>query len=304
MTHALCSLDRFGLLAFSGADARAFLHGQLSCDVAGLPLDTFTFGSYSTPKGRMLATFRLWAQDESLFMQVPRDVCEAVRKRLQIFILRAKVNAEDVSSHYRLFGSVVDSLPAPAAIACPAQTGHLTTQASGTALRVSAARVQWVVPAAHAAQNSAGHVIAADDAAWRLADIRDGIPWIVPATQELFVPQAANLDLIGGISFSKGCYPGQEIVARMHYLGRLKERMIHARIDGDPPAAGGKLRSATFGAQAAGVVVDAAPCPDGGSELLAVAQTAAVTANDLMLDSATAQPLALLSLPYTAQAAA
>ena len=112
-------------------------------------------------------------------------------------------------------------------------------------------------------------------AVWQWLTIRAGIPVITAATSDLFVPQAANWDALGGISFQKGCYTGQEIVARTQYLGRLKERSLLAHLDGAPPAPGERSYSATFGDQSCGTVVNAAASPDGGSDLLAVLQLAA-----------------------------
>lgn len=296
MSPTVLTLSRFGLLAFTGPDARAFLQGQLSCDVEGLVQDAVTPGSYNTPKGRMLATFLLWAEADGYRMLLPRTLCEPIRKRLAMFILRSKVKAEDVTAAHRLYGLLAGD-PAevclPLGVAAPAQAYGVTTAAGHTAVRLDTNRVLLVTPAganlAATAQN---------DDAWTLADIRNGLPWVLPETQEQFVPQTANLDLIGGVSFSKGCYPGQEIVARMHYLGRLKERMLRAHVDAAPPAAGTRLYSAAFGAQAAGMVVDAASAPEGGSELLAVAQRAAEAAGDLALAAPDGPRLRPLPLPY------
>ncbi|MGH8620408.1 MAG: YgfZ/GcvT domain-containing protein [Burkholderiales bacterium] len=302
MTPTLHALDQFGLLAFTGPEARAFLHGQLSCDVEGLAPDAVTPGSYSTPKGRMLATFLLWTEADDVRLLLPRALCEPVRKRLAMFILRAKVKAEDATAQHRLYGlQAGDPAPllAPLGIAAPAHAFHVATAGGRTALRLDAERVLLVTPAGSVSGAAPADPLAtapADTGAWALADIRGGLPWILPETQEQFVPQTANLDLIGGVSFTKGCYPGQEIVARMHYLGRLKERLLHAHVDAPPPAPGTRLYSAAFGAQAAGTVVNAAADPAGGSELLAVAQLAA--AGDLALAAPDGPRLRPLPLPY------
>jgi folate-binding protein YgfZ len=301
MPTTICTLDRFGLLAFTGEDARAFLQGQLSCDVAGLAPDAVTPGSYNTPKGRMLATFLLWADVDGYRMLLPRTLCEPIRKRLAMFVLRSKVKAEDVTAAHRLYGlSGGDpaDVCAPLGVAAPAQAYRVATATGNTAVRLDASRVLLVTPA-----NGSLAATAQNDDAWTLADIRNGLPWVLPETQEQFVPQTANLDLIGGVSFSKGCYPGQEIVARMHYLGRLKERMLHAHVDAAPPAPGTRLYSAAFGTQAAGTVVNAAPAPDGGSELLAVAQRAAEATGDLALAAPDGPRLRSLPLPYPVPAA-
>jgi folate-binding protein YgfZ len=141
-------------------------------------------------------------------------------------------------------------------------------------------------------------------AAWQWLTVRAGVPVITPSTADLFVPQAANWDALGGISFQKGCYAGQEIVARTQYLGRLKERLVLAHFDSAPPAAGERLYSAAFGDQACGTVVNAAAAPDGGSDLLAVLQLAAAESGDLHLGTLGGMPLRLQALPYPAPAPA
>jgi len=141
---------------------------------------------------------------------------------------------------------------------------------------------------------------APDDAgAWMALDIAAGIPFIMLATQEEFVPQMVNLDLIGGLSYTKGCYPGQEIVARTHYLGRLKQRMYRARVDGSA-AAGDKLYCADLGDQASGMIVAGAPAADGRHDVLAVLQTANARTAQYHLGSLQGPPLELAALPYVA----
>jgi folate-binding protein YgfZ len=298
-----------GLLRFAGADAPTFLQGQLSCDVAALQPLRATHGSYNTPKGRMLANFLLWRVGADYFMQLPRELCEPVRKRLSMYVLRSKVQVADVSADHALFGVTGDSAEAAlAAAGLPAGEAPLTLLETAGALvmRLEAGRFEVIGPADQAAalQSSlAAHATAAGADEWRRAAIRAGVPEITAATQEEFVPQMANLDLIGGVSFSKGCYPGQEIVARMHYLGKLKQRMVLAHVEtGSPPVPGDKLYTPELPDQASGMVVNAAPAPGGGFDLLAVAQTSTFSTNGLHFGSATGPVLQLLSLPYSLEA--
>jgi hypothetical protein len=169
-------------------------------------------------------------------------------------------------------------------------------------MKLDDGRFEVVAPVARAVEIEAllkKEATLADAAAWDRAAILAGVPVLTPATQEEFVPQMANLDLIGGVSFSKGCYPGQEIVARMHYLGKLKQRMALGHLEADsPPAAGDKLYSAELGEQAAGTIVNAAPAPGGGFDVLAVVQTSTLSDNGLHLKSLTGPALQLLPLPY------
>jgi folate-binding protein YgfZ len=150
----------------------------------------------------------------------------------------------------------------------------------------------------------------AGEPAWRWLRVRSGVPHILAATSDQFVPQALNLDALDGVSFRKGCYAGQEIVARTQYLGRLKERLVLARVRGNgaPPAPGARLYSAAFEAQPCGTVIEAAPAPladdENGSDLLAVLQTAARDRGDVRLGDPTGRSLELLALPYPIPVAA
>ena len=301
----LANLSHFGLIHFSGADAQSFLHGQLSCDVNGLPSERAQYGSYSTPKGRMLASFLYWRDDAGYMMQLPRALCGSICKRLSMYILRSKVEARDVSNDFCLYG-VAGAEPAallqPLFTAIPATPLSITTTDQISLLRLDARRLQIIAPAARAGelQIALGRDFATISlAAWDLMTIRAGIPFIMPATQEQFVPQMANLDLIDGVSFSKGCYPGQEIVARMHYLGKLKQRMYLANIAGvEAPQPGDKLYSADTGDQATGMIVNAAPSPEGGHDVLAVMHIASFLGGDVRLKSPDGPPLKFTALPY------
>jgi folate-binding protein YgfZ len=144
----------------------------------------------------------------------------------------------------------------------------------------------------------ARHATLAAFSVWQWLTIRAGVPVVTVPTQDQFVAQMANWDVLGGVNFHKGCYTGQEIIARMQYLGRLKERLFLLHADAGPPAAGARIFGATFGDQACGTVVNAATAPDGGSDLLAVVQLAAAESGDLRLGSPSGRSLAVLALPY------
>ncbi len=297
-----------GLLAFDGADAAAFLHGQLSTDVAAMANGEAAWSSYNSPKGRMLGTLLLCRAAPDAFRAfVTADLAEPLRKRLSMFVLRAKVTVADLSAAGRRFGvagpgaadavrAVVGAAPLP---------GHGST--AGGALVVATPDGRWLlhVPAADA--DAAGerlarhaHHVPADE--WALLAIRAGVPAIAQATQDLFVPQSANWDLIGGVNFRKGCYPGQEIVARMQYLGRLKERLFAFHVDAPPPTPATPLYGDVFGDQACGAVVNSAPAPAGGSDLLAVAQWAAVEGGPLRVGAPDGPALSVGALPYAVPA--
>jgi tRNA-modifying protein YgfZ len=299
----LCNLPDTGLIRFSGDDTQTFLHNQLTCDVAALAVGRSTYGAYCTPKGRVLASFLLWRTQSAYFMQLPAALREPIEKQLTKFILRSKVRAEDVTAEWVLLGAS----DGDAAVLAQRATGQAPSGAHDAvfspgmmALRLPGDRCEVL-----AREDKAGAMV---DAGWQNAgpeywewlDIRAGIPVITPATQEEFVPQMVNLDLIGGVSFEKGCYPGQEIVARMHYRGTLKQRMYRATIPGgDAPQPGDKLYSADFGEQACGTIVNAAASPEGGHDVLASIQISATEKGDVHWKAPDGRVLRLRELPYS-----
>lgn len=287
------TLTQYTLLRFSGADACSFLHGQFTCDVQSLKTGHSSYGGYCTPKGRLLATFLLWLDDSGYTMLLPASLAETIRKRLSMYILRAKVRTEIIDD--AVIGICGKNAAAEIAKLGGSQPGSphaVDATADVRTVALPQDRCLMVVPRPHAAG-----IAAAAPGIWESLDIAAGIPFIVQATQEEFVPQMVNLDLIGALSYSKGCYPGQEIVARMHYLGKLKQRMFRAAL-AVPAAAGDKLYCAELGDQAAGMVVTAAPAGT-GHEVLAVLQTAHAHSSRFHLGSLQGPQLDLLPLPYT-----
>jgi folate-binding protein YgfZ len=222
-----------------------------------------------------------------------------------MYVLRSKVKLLDVSDDYTILGLVGAAAIAQAAqvLGMPSPNAlSLNLGADVQLLRLDGERVQIIATRKREAEIQRAlavkvPVISAGD--WDLTNIRAGIPYILPATQDQFVPQMANLDLINGVSFTKGCYPGQEIVARMHYLGRLKQRMYLATTSGaDTPQPGDKLYSRETGDQATGMIVNAAPAPGGGTAVLAVLHIESFKGGDVHLKSPTGPQLEFLELPY------
>ena len=301
----VCELEQYGLLRFSGDDAQSFLHNQITCDVAALAAGRSTYGAYCTPKGRVFASFLLWRVAGEFCMQIPVPLVEPMRKQLSRYILRAKVKVDDVTGDWQLFGVTGPDAGArvQTALGCAPGKMHDVVEATGAmAIRLPGDRFEII-----AARNEAPRLrevlaagaTAAGPESWDLADIRAGIPAVLPATQEAFVPQMVNFDLIGGVSFEKGCYPGQEIVARMHYRGTLKQRMYRAGIAGtDRPQPGDKVYSAGFGEQSCGMIVNASPAPEGGFDTLVVIQIAAAEKGDVRWRSPEGPALKRLPLPY------
>ena len=310
--HAvICDLAPLRVLAIGGADAEAFLQGQLSCDVKGLAPGACQYGSFNSPKGRMLANFVLWrspAASDRFEMLLPEDVAASVAQRLRMYVLRSKVVLTDVSAATRRFG-VGGPTAAVALIAAfgVAPAVHEAMQiAQATVLGLPGPRFVVLAAAGEAEAvpaRFAGHATAAAFDVWQWLTIRAGVPIITAATQDAFVAQVANWDVLGGVDFKKGCYTGQEIIARTHYLGRLKERTFLFHADVPDVAPGDRIFSAVFEAQPCGTVVNAAPAPGGGCDLLAVLQIGAQERGDARLRAPDGPPLVSLPLPYVIPAA-
>ncbi len=302
----LCDLSHYGLIRARGPEAESFLLNQFCNDVREVSTTHSQLNGYCTPKGRLLTIFRLFRDGDDFLLRLPQEILEPVLKRLRMFILRTQVSLEEETAWGSLGLSGEGLLPAlrealgglPEAVdACLAQAGLVCVRVPGSAPRfeihgeIPALKDLWLGLAEQATP--------AGEAAWRLLEIRAGLPEIYAATQEAFVPQMVNLQAIGGLSFKKGCYPGQEIVARMHYLGKLKRRMYLAHCDSDTaPAPGTSIHTGDAeSAQSVGKVVQAETLPEGGTDLLAVIEIARAEA-DLHLGSADGPALNLRELPY------
>ena len=260
----VAALTHLGVLAVSGADAETFLHSQLTNDVQELSLGAMHLGGYCSPKGRLLATLLIWKSNDGVMLVMPRELLPGIQKRLQMFVLRSKVTIADVSEQIVLIG----------AAAPDAQDIGFSDAPGLNAVWPSAAGLQralWMGPVETAMrlwETSSAKLSPMNASHWRWLDIRAGLPMVVEATREQFVPQMVNFDLIGGVNFRKGCYPGQEIVARSQYLGKLKRRMLLASTQTDIAAAGMEIFSEADPGQPCGLVVNAEKNPAGVWDLL------------------------------------
>lgn len=307
----IADLSHLGLLRVHGTDARDFLQGQFSNDLRQVDATHSQLSAYCSPKGRILTGFRLFMREDAFYLVLPCELLEATLKRLRMFVLRSQVvleEANDTLVAMGVAGAQVDTLLRPWFTDVPTALDSSRTENDITALRLSdqhAPRYMLFAPPEQLVTLWTAlrpTTQAVGTAAWRMLDIRAGIPLIQSATVEAFVPQMVNYQLIGGVSFKKGCYPGQEVVARMQYLGKLKRRMYRARIDHDdtltPPRAGDDLYDARGDGQSAGKIVDAQALPTGGYESLAVIQIAAADGGELRLHSRNGVPIHLQTLPY------
>ena len=303
----VCEDTALGLLVASGADAAAFLHAQLSSDVQNLARTAGQWTSYNSPKGRMLATaylYRRAAADGDAFVALlSRDLVQAIVRRLSMFVLRSKVRIVDASVDHRVLG--VGGPKAAAAIdgafGQHPPAGGVDTHGGTDVVALPDGRfvvVCAVETASSALAALAAHAEPAGAEVWRWLAVQSGVAVVDASTQDAFVPQTANWDAIGGLDFRKGCYPGQEIVARTQYLGRLKERLFRFASDAPPPPSGTRLYGEAFVGQATGTVVISAPSPSGGSEFLAVVQQAALEAGPLAIGAPEGIRAVPLPLPY------
>jgi folate-binding protein YgfZ len=302
----LCDVSHFGALKVSGEDAQTFLQNLLSSDVKAVTPAQAQLSSFSTAKGRMLATFLVWQSGADYYLQLPKSLAAPMQKKLSMYVLRSKVKVSDASDEVvalGLAGKDANTLAKETFAAVPDEAMACAASANASVIRLDASRLLVVTTPAHApdlwkALNCGAR--AAGAPVWDWLNIRAGIPFILPATQEQFVPQMANLERIGAVNFKKGCYPGQEIVARMQYLGRLKQRMYLAHVAQDPaPRPGDALYSAEMEGQHSGTVANAAPAPDGGWDVLAVVQISSREGQTVHLGSLQGPALTFLDLPYT-----
>lgn len=300
----LADLSAWSLITVRGADAESFLQGQLSNDTKSLAGAT-RLAAYCTAQGRMLALFRLFAHDGAIILQTPSSIAEAIVKRLRMFVLRAQVTLsldEDLVA-IGISGPRAEALARTLAGVAPSDGECASTQGISV-LRVPGPTPRFQFVSRQAEMRGLWERAAMQDltpvgsAAWRWLDIVSGMPVVWPETTEAFVPQMLNLDALNGINFKKGCYPGQEIVARTHYLGRLKQRTYLAHLAMGEVAPGDPLYARNFGEQAAGTVVDALPSPEGGVDLLAVLQISSRDAGDVRARTPDGPALAFRPLPY------
>ena len=296
-SSVIADLSHLAVVEVSGSDAGTFLQGQLTCDVLAITPGQGSLGAYCTAKGRMLADFLMARSGAGFLLLLPRSLEPAFRKRLQMFVLRAKVSLADASDKFVVLGiSGREAQTAWAAVASNAKSGSV-------AVHLPHERTVIAVPNEHAPavwEALTARLRPVGAACWRWLDIVNGVPIIVPATQDKLVPQMANLDALGAVSFNKGCYTGQEIIARTHYLGKVKRRMYPAHLSAvdKPPEPGDELFSDDLGDQASGLVVDAAPSPNGGHDLLAVVQANSKGNSTVHLRSPAGPTLEFLPLPY------
>lgn len=301
----MSALSDQALLRIHGDDALIFLNNQLSNDIRRVDATHGQIAAWCNAKGRVITLVRVFKRDEGYYLLLPADLREAVRERLRRFVLRAKVAIEndDGLVPVGISGPHADALLRAALPGVPAMTGDCLTQNGLTMLRISGVHprcllIAPVVTVSALWEKLIPPAVPVGPQAWAWLDIAAGVPRVDAATSEEFVPQMTNLELLNGVDFKKGCYPGQEIVARMHYLGRLKQRMYRAHAE-SIAAPGTPIFAPDLPGQSTGAVIASAPAPTGGCDLLAVLHTSSAAQDALHLGNANGPGLRLLPLPYS-----
>jgi folate-binding protein YgfZ len=304
--NIVADLSHQSLIQASGRDATSFLQGQLTNDISQITENRTQLSAYCNAQGRMLALFRIFLRDQSYVLQLPATLCERIVERLRLYILRAKVDVQtdDRSVSVGLSGPGVTACLSKQIATVPQTNGECHTSNGVTVLRIAGPHPRFQIIADIDAAKKLWSDLAASAtsvgaSAWAWLDIVAGVPTIYPQTFEAFLPQMANLDLLQGVSFDKGCYSGQEIIARVRYLGKVKQRMYRAHVqDAHIPAPGAPLYAADTRDQPVGTVVDAQLSPTEGYDLLAVIQLARAEAGPVCLADATGPALTIEPLPY------
>lgn len=272
----LVPLTHLAVIEAGGADAQSFLHSQLTSDIKALAKHTARHAGWCTPKGRLLASFIVSREADNYRLLLAEDLRAFCEKRLRMYVLRAKVtlNADEALVVLGLAGAQMAETLATAGLPCPEALLSSTRHGAIEILRLDAQRVILLCPLAQAPDlwaQLANKARPAGLPVWQWLDVENALPLVTLATQEAFVPQMLDLEKIGALSFNKGCYPGQEIVARTQYLGKVKRHLY--RVSATVPLlAGEEIFSPEQADQSVGRIVNGAPTPDGGFTALAVIQ--------------------------------
>lgn len=296
MLQGVAALTHLGVIQIEGEDAAKFIHGQLTHDFALLGQDTARLAAFCNPKGRMQASFIGFKRPNGVILLVcSRDLLAAMVKRLSLFVMRAKARLTDVSAQFQVLGLAGDATISGAGHAstvwsksdCDAATVVTLYPADGVPRQMLVTPVGQEVPRG----------VALSTALWAWSDVRSGVATLTLPIWEAFVPQMLNYESVGGVSFKKGCYPGQEVVARSQFRGTLKRRAFIAHCEA-PTASGDGIFASDDAYQPVGTVAQAAAAPDGGWDAIVSLQLSAVSSGTLHLGAVDGSVLQLLPLPY------
>ncbi|MGR6034775.1 MAG: CAF17-like 4Fe-4S cluster assembly/insertion protein YgfZ [Candidatus Nitrosoglobus sp.] len=301
----ITDLSHLGLIAIKGEDAGAFLQNLLTNDIKEVNEQRSQLTGFCNPKGRLLAIFQLFQWNTNFYLSLPHSILESVLKRLNIYILRARVSLTNDSDRFCRFGlagpQAGDEL-ARLLNRVPSTVNDVYQAPSYCVIRIPDESPRFEVLGEFNIIRKLWDELSKTAAPvgthlWELLTIRAGIARVYPETQELFIPQQVNLELRGGVSFTKGCYPGQEIIARIHYRGKPSRRMFLAHIAADrQPKPGEPLYLANK--EQIGEIVAAEPTPEGGYDSLAVLQITGFEKGEVVLGDKTRSKLVFRKLPY------
>ena len=294
--HGVAALSHLGVIKIVGDDAAKFIHSQLTHDFSLLDMHSARLAAFCTAKGRMQASFIGFKRSATEILLVcSLDILAPTLKRLSMFVMRSKAKLTDATAEFALYG-LVGNATRP----LPDGSTDVWAKADLDALSVvnlypadGVVRQLWVAPAGTPAP--AGEALSL--ALWQWTEVRSAVATIGAPVVEAFVPQMLNYESVGGVNFKKGCYPGQEVVARSQFRGTLKRRAFVVHAD-TPMAAGQEAFSATDSEQPVATVVQAAPAPQGGYDAIISAQLAAINNGSIHLGSSTGSELRVLPLPY------
>ncbi|MBB3176388.1 folate-binding protein YgfZ [Variovorax sp. Sphag1AA] len=295
--NGVTALSHLGAIRAEGPDAASFLHGQLTQDFALLDAAEARLAALCTAKGRAIASFiGIRPQPDRILLICSRDILPATLKRLSMYVLRAKAKLSDASDEFALYGLAGTALAAndvdPASLpgrSIAVGEAHAVTLYPSDGVP----RALWIAPAGNTAPKGS----ALDPALWQWSEVRSGIVTLTSPVIEAFVPQMINYESVGGVNFKKGCYPGQEVVARSQFRGTLKRRTYLVQAS-DEIAAGQEVFAAGDPEQPVGLVAQAAPAPGGGWAGLISIQIAAIEAGGLHARAADGPALTIEPLPY------
>lgn len=304
----LCELTNLGLIHVSGDDTESFLHSQFTNDLHQVTTHLSQLSSYCNPKGRILCIFRIFKRDGDYYLILLKDVLQLALQKLTLYKLRSRVELFDKSDQLVLFGIAgpeTESALNHMGIDFPENDDECLTDDGVTVIRVPgvSTRALFVCTPERAISlwKSFSDVLPCMTyRVWDQHDILSGIPQVTANTMETFTPQMTNLELVNGVSFTKGCYPGQEVVARTHYLGKPNRRMYRAAITaGQAPEPGTNIFSLTTGNQAIGKVVVSQMVSKGSAIALVVLRSEMHQSPDLHIQSTTGPDVSIQKLPYS-----
>lgn len=299
LLNGVSALPHLGVIQAQGEDAANFLHNQLSNDVLLLPVGQSRLAAFCSAKGRMQASFVLIkTAPDTVLLVLSRDLLAQTLKRLSMFVLRAKVKMTDATGQWQLRGLLGDSAKALVGDAAPWQTSEMAG-AHAVALypavvgEAHVPRTLWLAPQDHTLPN--GTDVPSD--VWPWAEVMSGVTLVSQPVFEAFVPQMLNYESVGGVNFKKGCYPGQEVVARSQFRGTLKRRtaLVHSPV---ALSAGQDVFTQADPEQPCATVVLCAVRPDGQGFDALVSGTTESMQSGWRVGSAQGEALQLLPLPY------